>query len=430
MPSGTSQSGPAARRLASTQQHGQATLAPVHDGKALPAGTNDGAVSRSLNWAPTPTARRRALIGALVSVAGTGIAWGTLTPLVPVLLERQGVPGSLIGLNAAMPIAATFCIALNLGWLMRRLGALPLLLAGIAVIVPALLAMHWFRSYEASLVLRFVIGLGGAAHWILSETWINSAAPPERRGLMVGIYASTFMSGFVIGPLLLASMDLDKVWPFVCIAALVAASGIALLLVRRDLPPIAGTGTQAQWPLLLLAPIIFVAVAAAGLIDSAIWALLPVYAIEKGARESYALLLASILNAGTVGSQIMLGWMADRTAARRVLIGCAIVCLAASATLPFVLDRPVLLWPALFLLGSAAAGLYSITLAELGQRFQGASLAAANGLFVMFYSFGLLLGAPAAGLGMDHLGPDALPAWTLLIAAAFLLTLLLGRRMT
>lgn len=318
-------------------------------------------------------------------------------------------------------------VALALGWLLRQMGALPVLLVGILVIVPAVLAMHWFRSYEASLALRFLVGLGSAVHWILSETWINTAVPPKRRGLLVGIYTSGFMSGFVIGPIILTSMDLAGPGPFVVIALLVAAAGLALLAVRNDLPPIDETGSQAQWPLLFMAPVIFTAIVAAGLIDSAIWALLPVYAIEKGKSEATALLLTSILNAGTVGSQVALGWLADRVAARRVLIGCAIVCAITAGLLPFTLDMTALLWLLLFLLGSAAAGLYSITLTELGQRFLGAGLPAANSLFVTLYSIGLLLGAPAAGVGMDGFGSDALFAWIILIAIGFLAALAFGR---
>jgi MFS family permease len=369
-------------------------------------------------WLPAGGSAR-ALVGVYASVAASGVAWGTLVPLMPVLLDRQGFSVTAIGINAAMPVLAVLTVGLLIGPIIRRLGLNLALYGGIIVIVAALLLLSMPQSFLSGLALRYVIGLGGGLHWILSETWINRCAPPARRGFYIGIYAMLFMIGSVLGPLIVALLDLDGPMPFIVIAGFVSLSGLVMWLVRHDLPAVDPEPTQAPWQPLAMAPILFLGVLTAGLLDSALWSLFPVYALNMGSVATHALTLSAVLNAGTFSAQIILGLIADRLGSRRTLLVCAGTLTAACALLPFVYASWAL-WPILLVIGATSGGMYTMPMVEMGERFDGKMLTGANALFVMMYSFGGLVGPPVTGVAMDAGGAVALPVYATLIGAAFL----------
>jgi MFS family permease len=128
-----------------------------------------------------------------------------------------------------------------------------------------------------------------------------------------------------------------------------------------------------------------------------------------------------VLGVGTVTLQLPLGWLADKVGRRRLLLVSGVAGAAGAMALPLALGLPSLLWVILFLWGGFFVGLYTIALAELGERFQGPALAGANGLFVMSYSVGSLAGPPALGVAMDVFGPNGLPFGLAAACLAFLL---------
>jgi MFS family permease len=381
---------------------------------------NEHAASAQAASPSEAAANVRALVGVLASVAATGIAWGTLMPLIPVLLERQGTSATLIGVISSVPTLAVLAVAPLIGWITRSLDVAMAMLIAVVLMVVCLVAMPFFPSAESWFVLRFLIGLGGGFQWIVSEAWINTATSASRRGLMLGIYGMLFMLGFVIGPGILTLVDLDGPMPFLLIAGAIALSGLAVLAVKSSLPPLADGKAHGQWSAFSLLPIIFVAILAAGTVDAAIWGLLAIYGIQHGMEEKAALIFVLVFNAGAVLSQIPAGLLADRLPKRGLLIGCMAVFMAGCLLLPPLLGSDLLVMPLLFVWGAAGAAVYTVGLAVLGERFAGTMLAGANALYVSMYSFGHLIGPVYGGMAMDYLGPDGLPWSGAAVLALFL----------
>ena len=75
-----------------------------------------------------------------------------------------------------------------------------------------------------------------------------------------------------------------------------------------------------------------------------------------------------------------------------------------------------------FILGGVSFGVYTLALAELGDRFSGALLLAGNAAFAMMWGLGGLIGPPVTGAAMELAGPEALPAF---LAGCYLLLMLL-----
>ena len=132
------------------------------------------------------------------------------------------------------------------------------------------------------------------------------------------------------------------------------------------------------------------------LLEAAQFALLPVYALDRGMSEGMAAALLSIWLSGNILLQYPLGWLADRWPRRRVMA--AVRCdRRASGQLAGAARRsamPALLWPLLVLLGGVMGGLYTLSLVLVGERFRGADLTQANTAFVMTFQLGAIAGPP------------------------------------
>lgn len=367
--------------------------------------------------------RRRGLIAVLASLLAVGLTFGTSIPLLALLMERDGVSTTMIGLNSSMPLLATILMSTATPWIVRRLGVVPTLMTGIVLIVVGFLGMAAFRSLEAWFALRFLVGVGMSVHWVISETWLNSVAKPGSRGLMAGLYAALMGIGFAGGPAMLTILPIDGWTPFLVIIGFVTLAAVPILWAAGAAPRLDLTNESGRWSALRLAPTIFLAIFVSGLVDTAMLSLLPIYGLRQGLAREEAVLLLSIAVAGTVVLQAPLGLLADRVNRRALLLVVGAVGLAGALLLPLVLAETWLRWPLLFIWGGTVAGLYTVALADLGTRFEGGALAAANALFVMNYCIGSLLGPAVAGSAMDAVGPDG---FVLTVSTALGLFLAIG----
>ena len=372
--------------------------------------------------------RRLVFAALLASVTAAGFAIGGVVPLVTFLLERRGASAAIIGINAALPVLAVILVSIFLGRASRAIGIKAVLFSGLAMTAAATLLMPYWTSIEAWMLLRFLSGAGAGAHWILSETWINAVAPNKKRGLYAGIYSTLFTVGFVVSPIVLTVIDMQTPLPFYLLVVLMLLSALPLWLARNLLPDVTAEGEAPAWWMLTAAPIVFAAALAAGLNDLALWALLGIYGLRNGISEFDTLLLLSVFAAGTVALQLPLGWLADRGGLARYLLASAAAGALGALLLPFAVGSPALLWPLLFVWGGLMIGLYTLGLAQLGERFQGAPLAGANALFISIYAIGSTSGPPVYGMAMDRLGPNALPIGVLVCCLAMMAAGLAGRR--
>jgi MFS family permease len=74
----------------------------------------------------------------------------------------------------------------------------------------------------------------------------------------------------------------------------------------------------------------------------------------------------------------------------------------------------------MLLFGSVLSGIYTIAMVIIGDRFQGADLAAASALYGVMWGMGSVLGPPIGGVAMDYFPPHGVPLSIAALFAAFL----------
>jgi MFS family permease len=366
-------------------------------------------VSAPIDRPLTTSERRRSLVAVIACISVVGMGLGVSIPLLALLMERNGVPTSLIGLNTAMPALATFILTPFIPTLLRHIPAIPFLLACIIVSAIAMPSYYYFPSLWLWFLIRFVNGLALTGLFVVSEFWVNMLAEDKNRGRLIGIYGTVLSCGFASGPILLFLVGTEGVTPFAVVGTLILLGALPLVIFGRGLAPrITERPSHAFITFLVAAPAATLAGFVYGATETNIFNMLPIYGVRIGLTEQAAAFVLSLFAAGNILLQIPIGIWSDRTDRRLVLLFCATVGLAGTLALPFVMHSIWLFAPTLFFFGGVVVGLYTVGLTLLGERFKGANLASANAAFVMMFSLGALIGPPLAGGSMDIWNPHGL----------------------
>lgn len=374
----------------------------------------------SVNWLSAAAA--------IASISAVGIALGLGLPLLSVILERRGVSSSMIGLNAAVAGAASLAAAALITPIAIRLSVRLTMLIAIVLASLSSVGFFVFTEFWMWFPLRLVFHFAITALFVLSEFWINAAAPPGKRGLVLGIYATVLSLGFALGPWIFSQVGSQGFLPFGIGAGVILVSAIPLFLAWNSQPVIAKDRRQGNfWRYLFAVPTATGAVLIFGAVEAGGFTLFPVYGERVGFSEAAAAQLLTAVGIGNVLMQIPIGLMSDRVSDRRSLLSiCAGVGLIGTLCLPVLAEDWWLMACVLFLWGGVVAGLYTVGLAHLGSRLPAADLADANAAFIFCYSLGMLVGPQVIGSAMDLFGPSGF-AWSLALFFAIYLALALGR---
>lgn len=372
----------------------------------MPSTSTGSQPDEQIRWLP---------IGAAVaSISAVGAAIGLGMPLLSILLESRGHSASMIGLNTAMAGLASIAAAPLAAPLAARLGVVNTMLLALLAGALSFVGFHFVHNFWLWFPLRAVLHASLTLLFILSEFWITSSAPPGRRGVVLGIYATVLSLGFALGPFLFAQIGSAGFLPFGVAVTIVAAAAIPVILARNEGPDIHAGGSGGPFlRYIFIVPAATAAVFVFGAAETGGLALFPVYGQRVGYSEAEAALLLSVLGLGNVLLQLPIGYLSDRIRDRRLLLlACAAIGLAGTLALPFIQGSWWTTAVVLFVWGGCVAGLYTVGLAHLGSRLSGRDLASANAAFVLCYGVGMLAGPQFIGIGMDLAGAEGF-AWSL-----------------
>ena len=349
---------------------------------------------------PTIRQQIRPLGTAIFLIFLVGIALSLSVALLAIEMERMQVDSFTAGLNTAILGVGKIAIVLFIPRLAHKFGVRPILFVATAGLLLSILAFKALPQIEAWFVLRFIFGAALGAMFTLSEFWINASAPPSKRGVIMGAYATALALGFALGPAVIALVGSEGWTPYVIAACIMALGFVPLLLSGDSTPTVEGDHSSGVLAFVVAAPVATLAGLVFGAMESASVSTLPILGLRAGYPEATAALLVSIFAAGNIVSQIPIGLLADRVNKVLLLMVIALTSLALVAIVPFVLDALWMLALTIFFFGGIVGSLYTVGLAHMGASFSGIQLANANAAFVIMYSAGLAIGPPVVGAGM------------------------------
>ena len=181
------------------------------------------------------------LVAAALVIA---LGFGLIAPVLPAYARSFDV-----GVTAASVVVSSFALMRLVfapvgGRLVGRLGERPVYLVGLLIVAVSTGACAFAGTYWQLLVFRALGGIGSTMFTVSAAALIVRLAPPTLRGRVSSAYASAFLTGNILGPVVGGALaGLGYRVPFIVYAVtLVIASGVvAVFLSCASLRPAPGS---------------------------------------------------------------------------------------------------------------------------------------------------------------------------------------------
>jgi len=184
------------------------------------------------------------LTGAIVFV--DTLFFAALTPLLPHYVGELDLGKAGAGVLQAMFPAGALVAGIPSGIAAARLGVKRTVLIGLSLLAVTTVAFGLADSVWILDLARFLQGMSSAFSWTGALAWLVAAAPPGRRGQLIGSAFGVAIAGALFGPVLGAVASYTGTGP-----AFGAVAGLALILAGVASTTPAATPAEPQ-PLRML----------------------------------------------------------------------------------------------------------------------------------------------------------------------------------
>ena len=166
------------------------------------------------------------LVGAAFIIA---LGYGLIAPVLPQFAGSFGVSMAAAGAVISIFALARLLGAPGAGRLVDRLGSRPIYLTGLLIVAGATFLVAFVNAYWQILALRFIAGFGSTMFTLSAQALIVRVTHPSIRGRANALYASAFLVGNVVGPIIGAALSfLGFRAPFAIYGLAVAGAAVAV----------------------------------------------------------------------------------------------------------------------------------------------------------------------------------------------------------
>lgn len=367
------------------------------------------------------------LLPIIAAVFISAVGYGISFPLISINLERTGVDGWLIGVNAAMPALGWIIGSALVPLLQLRagMGIRALAIGFLAVAAVSIAGLRFAEDYMSMTALRLLFGGGIGLFYRSVEYWINGLSTDGGRARNLSINGVALMSGLVIGSVLQPELGQTGWVAFGPVLILIL---FAMLLTT--LWPVLNAPTSSVVSLRLvfsyigLLPVAYIAVLAYGLDESVPASLAQIYALKNGLGEDVAAYTLAAAALGNILIPIPIALLSDRIGRLWPLTVSAAGAAVSALLIPYTLGNPTVFLLLLLICAGTAGTVYGLALAMIGDRFQGADLVIANAAFGIVYATGSVVGPVINGAALDTLQSHGLMLLSATIFLALIFVLL------
>jgi MFS family permease len=359
-----------------------------------------------------------ALAALLFSVFLLTAGNGLIAVLAPLRASLEGFSDLAIGLLGSAYFGGMLAGTFTASAIVRRVGHIRAFAALLAVGAVAVILMPDWVAPAPWMAARGALGFIFAGVYAIIDSWINGKASNANRGALYAIYQLVAFVAQAGGQLSLVALAPASFAPFSLAGALLALAIAPMAMTSVD-PPVAPRSTRLRlaW-LIRLAPAAALGAFIAGVANSALFALGPVYALKNGMTPSAAPLFCAAIVVGSALGVYPAGRLSDRIDRRLVMavlmgLGAAVEILLAALRFS---DGALILMG--FLVGLTTYTLYTLAASHANDRAKPQDMVAISLGLLFVNCVGATVAPTLVSALMRAFGPSALFAQAALVHLA------------
>ena len=373
----------------------------------------------------------------------------SIRPLIPlliaagVLLGGNGLQGTLIALRGAQegfsPAVIGFtgtayfggfvlgCIAITR--IMNAVGHVRAFAALAAIASVSTLLLVLLLDPISWSVLRFVSGFCFSGIFTVTESWLNSSVENRDRARVLAIYRIVDIGSVTGAQFLIPLFGADGFAIFAIMSIMITLSVVPVSLGDRSNPTPPEDVKLDLARVWRISPLGSIGCVAVGLTNSSFRVLSPVYAEQIGMSVTDVVTFVSIGIIGGAIIQYPLGHLSDLWDRRRILLVTTCGAMLSALALVFLAGtNPLTNFALVFIFGSFATPLYSLSAAHANDRAGSGEFVVVNAALMMFYSIGAVCGPLLASFFMQNFGPASLFIFSATIYTSYVVIILYRMR--
>lgn len=259
-------------------------------------------------------------------------------------------------------------------------------------------------------LLRVLTGLAIAAAYTVVESWLHAKTDNRNRGRVYGVFRVVDLIGALSAQGIIAILEPASYAAYNLVAMFCCLCLLPLALSQRVAPETPKAPRLQPIRAALLSPAAALGIIVAGITGAGFRMVGPVYGVENGLSQTQiAIFLASAVIGG-VAAQYPVGWVADKTDRRLVLLGLSV--LAAVSCLGIgVLTEPGQarsFYLAAFVFGLTAYPIYSVSAAYANDLAAPDFMVELNAALIFLYSIGAIVSPVISAWLISLAGPEAM----------------------
>lgn len=330
--------------------------------------------------------------------------------LLPVRMGLDGVNTETIGMVLSLYFVGMLLGAIYSKHLIKRAGHIRMFAGCVALGAVSILVCSLYSDPILWGLMRVVLGFCNACAFTAMESWLSDSSTKETRGKVLAVYNAVLLGGLFGGQFFMNLANPQGTILFVIGGILLCAAVIPVVLSRHAGPVVEHVSSMSLRALYKISPLGVVSCLASGLIYSAVFNLLPVFAKEYNIVEFQLSLYMGAAILGAFVLQFPVGYLSDRFDRRTVLLILLLISAVVDVAVVILASFDVL-W-ALFVATGITSGIiactYPLSITEAFDKLRQSEMVAAMGSMILAFSIGGILGPFTASIVMDALGNSAL----------------------
>lgn len=306
-----------------------------------------------------------------------------------VKLRSMEVATSIMGL-----IHSTYYIGMLLGAIrseaiINRVGHIRAFSSFASIMAISFIIQAFFYNPITWSVARFLAGFATSALYVIIESWLLAQSTKKTKGKILSIYMVCLYVSQSISQFFIDIVDLDTVKPFMLAVLLLVIAIIPASLTYMKAPDLETEHGIRINKYFNASPLGFIGCVLAGLIISAIYSFVPLYAEDMNLSVS---MTVGITIAGGFVLQWPIGKLSDIFDRAIIITLLAVFVALVSLIIALSVCHPYIMYLLFFLLGGGCFTIYPVSIAQVCDHLEGVSIVNITGSLLFAYGIGSIFG--------------------------------------